>query len=77
MMNPMYYIGESGSSTCKYWHIRYGTIDNNTSLAIEVIFATYLQNQGYKVDFALAWDRPHMGDYDLEELFNWMSNILE
>lgn len=75
MMNPLYYIGEQGVDNSKYWHIRYGTIDNNTSLAIEVILATYLQNKGLAVDFQLAWDRPHMGDYDLDELFNWLDSI--
>lgn len=72
MMNPMYYIGSDNCTNARYWHIRYGTIDNNTSLAIEVILATYLQDTGHVVDFALAWDRPHMGDYDLEELFGWI-----
>ncbi|MEG0948866.1 MAG: subtype B tannase [Bacteroidales bacterium] len=74
MMNPMDYIGNPESKTSGFWHIRYGSIDSNTSLAIEVILATYLQNKGYDVDFAIAWDRPHMGDYDLDELFAWMDN---
>ena len=72
MMNPLDYIGTTDAQTAPYWHIRYGTIDNNTSLAIEVIVATILKNRGFEVDFALAWDRPHMGDYDLDELFDWM-----
>lgn len=75
MMNPLYYIGDKGSDNSHFWHIRYGTIDNNTSLAIEVILATVLENQGYDVDFELAWDRPHMGDYDLKELFDWMDSV--
>lgn len=75
MMNPLYYIGNNNSETSKFWHIRYGTIDNNTSLAIEVIIATLLQNNGYNVDFELAWNKPHTGDYDLEELFDWMDSI--
>ena len=76
MMNPLYYIGAEGSDTAHFWHIRYGTIDNNTSLAIEVILATRLRNKGHEVDFALAWDRPHMGDYDLKELFKWMDDMV-
>lgn len=75
MMNPLYYIGVPGSETSRFWHIRYGTIDNNTSLAIEVILATLLQNKGYNVNFQLAWDRPHMGDYDLDELFTWLDSF--
>lgn len=77
MMNPLHYIGLSNTSTSRNWHIRYGTIDNNTSLAIEVILATTLMNKGYNVDFELAWDRPHRGDYDLDELFGWIDNIVK
>lgn len=77
MMNPLYYIGTPHAATSRFWHIRYGTIDNNTSLATEVILATYLNNKGYEVDFALAWDRPHMGDYDLDELFEWIHEIMK
>ena len=76
MMNPMYYIGAQGADNAKYWHIRYGTIDNNTSLAIELILALWLEKYGHQVDFEFAWDRPHMGDYDLDELFEWMDIIV-
>lgn len=76
MMNPLHYIGTSEATTAGSWHIRYGSIDNNTSLAIEVIVATFLKNKGYEVDFAIAWDRPHMGDYDLDELFDWIDNCI-
>ena len=27
------------------------------------------------VDFEMPWDRPHGGDYDLDDLFGWMSQI--
>ncbi len=72
-MNAMAYIG--AANTARYWRIRHGTKDRDTSLAIPVILATTLQNQGYAVDFALPWDVPHSGDYDLAELFAWMARI--
>lgn len=75
MMNPMNYIGEKGSTTSKNWRIRHGSIDRDTSLAIPVILATKLQNEGYNVNFELPWDVGHSGDYDLEELFAWMNEI--
>ena len=34
-----------------------------------------LQNAGKDVDFLLAWNRPHSGDYALDELFEWMNKI--
>lgn len=76
MMNPLYYIDTRDATSSTFWHIRYGTIDNNIGLATEVILATSLLNKGYEVDFAFAWDRPHMGDYDLDELFKWIKDSI-
>ena len=73
MLNPTEYIGKA--DTAKHWRIRHGAFDRDTSLAIPVILATMLENQGYDVDFFLPWGLPHSGDYDLEELFRWMDNI--
>ncbi|MDG6895096.1 subtype B tannase [Volucribacter amazonae] len=74
LMNPLNYLNNT-QTNAQFWRIRHGTKDSDTSLAIPVILATSLQNQGYQVDFALAWDRPHSGDYDLEELFAWIKQI--
>lgn len=43
--------------------------------AIPIILATALANYGYDVDFALAWNKPHSGDYDMDELFAWMARV--
>ncbi|OUY05967.1 subtype B tannase [Acinetobacter populi] len=75
LMNPNPYIGLAQSNTASHWRIRHGSKDSDTSLAIPVILATLLENKGYDVDFALAWDKPHSGDYDLTELFSWMDQI--
>jgi hypothetical protein len=75
IMNPMGYIGSKEATTAQYWRIRHGTIDKDTSLAIPTILATTLANKGYDVDFALPWDRPHSGEYDLEELFAWIAQV--
>lgn len=72
-MNPMNYIGSA--STAKYWRIRHGTKDTDTSLAIPAILALKLANNNCTVDFAAAWDEKHGGDYDLEELFSWINEI--
>lgn len=83
MMNPLYYINSVKSNgfnynqkTAKYWRIRYGEHDNNTSMAVPLIVATRLQNYGYSVDFAMPWGVGHAGDYDLEELFQWIDSIV-
>ena len=59
----------------KYWRIRHGGADRDTSLAIPVIVATTLKNRGFNVDCAVPWNVPHSGDYDLEELFSWMDRV--
>ena len=71
----MEYIDQNGATIAKYWRIRHGTIDKDTSLAIPALLATKLQNSGLIVDFELAWDQPHGGDYDLDELFAWANTI--
>ncbi len=75
MMNPMYYIGKENVATSKHWRIRHGSKDKDTGLAVSVILTTLLENHGYTVDFALPWDKPHSGDYDLEELFAWIKQV--
>ena len=73
MMNPMNYIE---SAPTKYWRIRHGAIDKDTSLAIPAILAIKLKNSGKIVDFAAPWGQGHGGDYDLDELFNWIDTIV-
>ncbi|WP_374122724.1 hypothetical protein [Leptotrichia hongkongensis] len=73
MMNPMNYIA---NSKVKYWRIRHGAVDKDTSLAIPAILAIKLENLGKKVDFASPWATPHSGDYDLDELFSWMDKVV-
>lgn len=75
MMNPMNYIGDKSAKTAKNWRVRHGAKDRDTGFAVPIILATTLQNKGFKIDFALPWDKPHSGDYDLEELFNWADGI--
>ena len=76
MMNPMYYIGTKGATVSKYWRIRHGAIDRDTSLAIPAILALKLENTGKNVDFASPWATGHSGDYDLDELFIWVDGIV-
>ena len=77
MMNPMNYLGSPAATNARYYRIRYGTADSNTSVAIPLIVGTRAQNLGYNVDMATPFGVDHSGDYDLEELFNWMDNIVK
>ena len=77
MMNPMNYLGSPAATNAHFYRIRYGTADSNTSVAIPLIVGTRAQNLGYKVDMSTPFDVDHSGDYDLDELFNWMDNIVK
>ena len=77
MMNPMNYLGSPSATNAKYYRIRYGTADSNTSVAIPLILGTRAQNLGYNVDMATPFGVDHAGDYDLQDLFNWMDSIVK
>ncbi len=75
MMNPMNYVGQKNTTTAKHWRIRHGSKDKDTSLSISVMLATLLDNKGYDVNLAFPWERPHSGDYDIDELFQWIDAL--
>ena len=75
MMNPMNFIGRSDVTLAEHFRIRHGAEDRDTALAIPAILALKLQNSGVDVDFFSPWGRGHSGDYDLDELFDWIDSI--
>ena len=75
IMNPMNFIGKEGVKTAKFWRIRHGVKDRDTSLAVPAILALKLNQAGYNADVAAVWGVPHDGNYDLPELFGWIVSI--
>ncbi len=76
LMNPMSFIGDGKTSVAPHWYIRHGARDRDTAFPVPINFATKLKNTGKDVNFLLAWNRPHSGDYALDELFLWIANIV-
>lgn len=76
MMNPMNYIGKGKSTVANNWYIRHGAKDRDTSFLVPINLATKLENDGKNVDFSLPWNRPHSGDYNLDDLFEWISKTV-
>ena len=72
LMNAMNYVDHGKTA---YWRIRAGTSDRDTSHAISAILAIKLRMAGKQVDYETPWGVPHSGDYDLDELFQWMDSI--
>jgi len=77
LMNPMYYIDDPKATVAEHWYIRHGARDRDTAFPVAINLSTKLQNEGKDVDFRLAWNRPHSGDYALNEMFAWMDAIVK
>ena len=75
LMNPMEFICNPKATNAPHWYVRHGARDRDTAFPVPVVFATKLQNAGLDVDFLLAWNRPHSGDYELDEVFDWIRQI--
>ncbi len=76
LMNPMNYIGDSVSDVAQYWYIRHGARDRDTAFPVPINLALKLKQAGKSVNFLLAWNRPHSGDYALDEMFMWIKQCL-
>ena len=77
LMNPMSFIGDGNTTIAQHWYIRHGARDRDTAFPVPINFATRLQNAGKDVNFLLAWNRPHSGDYARDELFEWIADIVK
>lgn len=75
LMNPMNFIADQQTTKAKHWYIRHGARDRDTSFTVPINLATKLMNNGYDVNFSLPWNRPHSGDYNLNDLFNWIKEV--
>lgn len=73
LMNAMNYLDNPNAA--QHWRVRVGMSDRDTSHAISAILAVKLKMHGKNVDYALPWGVPHSGDYDLDELFDWIDGI--
>lgn len=75
LLNPMNFIGDGMTDVAPHWYIRHGARDHDTSFPVPINLALKLQNAGKDVNFLLAWNRPHSGDYALDELFEWIKSL--
>ena len=75
LLNPMNFIGDHETDVAPHWYIRHGARDRDTSFPIPLNLALKLQNTGKDVNYLLPWNRPHSGDYALDEVFEWIRDI--
>lgn len=77
LLNPMNFIGDGVTDVAPHWYIRHGARDRDTAFPIALNLAMKLMNNGKDVNYLLAWNRPHSGDYSLDELFSWIKRITQ
>jgi hypothetical protein len=77
LINPMAYLG-SDAKAAPYWYLRHGMIDRDTSFAVELSLAAAARHDPdvVSVDFRLPWMTPHSGDYDVQEAYHWLADVL-
>ncbi|WP_056733312.1 subtype B tannase [Agromyces sp. Soil535] len=77
LIDPMQYIGTQ-ADTAPYWYVRHGTRDRDTAFTISLNLDRALEaDQDVRdVNYRLAWDRPHSGNYDVPEAMQWIADAL-
>lgn len=79
LLNPMKYIAATSSTTTPYWYIRNGTRDRDTAALVSINLARALAADTIDVkdvNYAMAWNQPHGGNYDVPEAMAWIAKIL-
>jgi hypothetical protein len=78
LINPMAYIG-SAASRAPYWYVRHGTRDRDTAFTVSVNLSRALaaDARGADLNYRLAWNQPHAGNYDVPEAMAWIAQTLK
>ena len=78
LINPLRYIG-TNADTAPYWYVRNGTRDRDTSFIVSLNLSRALAADKRVVDvnYALAWNQPHAGNYDVPEAMAWIGKVLQ
>lgn len=76
LINPLNFIGtDEVSKQAKYYRIRVGASDADTSLSVSMTLACKLKEAGYPTDYELVWEQPHSeADYQ-GEVIAWIEQI--
>jgi hypothetical protein len=77
LIDPMDFIG-TGADTAPNWYVRAGTRDRDTSFTVSLNLDRALEadQQVKDVDYRLAWNQPHAGNYDVPEAMAWIAKVV-
>jgi len=79
MSNPMPYLVSGKGDASPYWYFRHGMKDRDTSFDVPVAlyYAVLNSSDVGNVNFNLAWLKPHSGDYDVPEAYEWVAEAVD
>ncbi len=77
LVNPMAFIGTT-ADTAPNWYVRHGTRDRDTAFIVSINLDRALDADGQvqDLDYHLAWNQPHAGNYDVPEAMAWISKVV-
>ncbi|MFK0117947.1 subtype B tannase [Streptomyces sp. NPDC090994] len=77
LLNPMDFVGTS-ADTAPNWYVRHGTRDRDTAFTVSVNLDRALASdrQVENLDYLLAWNQPHAGNYDVPEAMAWIAGVV-
>ncbi|OIJ64129.1 hypothetical protein WN71_030530 [Streptomyces mangrovisoli] len=77
LIDPMDFVGTS-ADTAPNWYVRNGTRDRDTSFIISINLdrALSADKQVKNLDYHLAWNQPHAGNYDVPEAMAWIAKVV-
>lgn len=80
MVNPMpYLVSNTNGDSAPYWYYRHGMRDRDTAFPVEVAmyYAILNARDVSNVNFELAWLKPHQGNYDVPEAYEWVAEAVD
>ncbi|WP_307543512.1 subtype B tannase [Streptomyces sp. V3I8] len=77
LIDPMDFVG-TGADTAPNWYVRHGTRDRDTAFSVSVNLdrALAADKQVKDLDYRLAWNQPHAGNYDVPEAMTWIARVV-
>jgi hypothetical protein len=78
LVNALAYVGKTDGIT-PYWRIRVGARDRDTSFTVAYNLSRALKadSKVKDVDYGLAWDVGHAGNYDVREAMAWVDDVIK
>ncbi|MFF3488550.1 subtype B tannase [Streptomyces sp. NPDC002701] len=77
LIDPMDFVGTS-ADTAPNWYVRHGTRDRDTAFTVSVNLdrALAADPQVKSLNYQLAWNQPHAGNYDVPEAMAWIDGVV-